>query len=140
MSKHPRKKKSHNDSHRSAEKRQNERGIYAAILMVGIFGLGLWYLASDTTFPHAVIGFLLAVFGLVNWSALQAVRGQELAGWQKALARLPLQFAGYGTTGGKPVEAARGQENAKMVLMVSASLCLVVLIALSWLLLPELRS
>lgn len=104
------------------------------IIMVGLFGLGLWYLADDQTFPHGVIGYVAVVLGFINWSAIKAWRGDTMAEWQRSLARLPLRFAGYGTKDGKPVEAARGQENAKMVLMITMSLSVVVLLAVTLLL------
>lgn len=135
MSKHPRKKKSQSAAvQRSAQQRSNDRGIYAVIIMVGLFGLGLWYLADDQSFPHAVVGYIAAVLGVVNWCAFKAWRGWELSGWQKSLARLPLHFAGYGTRQGKPVEAAHDQENAKMVLMISVSISILVLVAATLLL------
>ncbi len=134
MSKHPRKKR--NQSHqRTAQQRSYDRGIYAVIIMVGLFGLGLWFLADDQTFPHGVIGYVAVVLGFINWSAIKAWRGSAMSDWQRALARLPLRFAGYGTKGGKPVEAAREQEKVKMVLMISISLSIVILLAVTLLLL-----
>lgn len=136
MSKHPRKKKSQSAAvQRSAQQQANDRGIYGVIIMVGLFGLGLWWLASDETFPHAVLGYIVAVLGIVNWCAFKAWRGMELAGWQKSLARLPMRFAGYGTRTGKPIEAAHDQDNARSALLISVSLAIVIIVAASLLLL-----
>ena len=135
MSRHHRKKKSNAASvQRSAQQRSNDRGIYAVIIMVGLFGLGLWYLVSYETFPHAVIGYLAAVLGIVNWCAFKAFSGMDMADWQESLARLPLHFAGYGTRQGRPVKAAQGQANAKMVLMISVALSVAILVGVTLLL------
>lgn len=136
MSKQTRRKKSHAAANqRIAQQRAHDRGIYAVIIMVGLFGLLLWWLAAYETFPHAVIGYVAAVLGFINWAAFKAFLGKPLANWEKALARLPLQFANYGTKKGKPLEAAQGQENARMVLMTSLSISIIIMVGLTLLLL-----
>ena len=121
---------------KSAQQRSNDLGVYAAVLMLGLFGLLLWYLVGYETFPHAVVGFVLAVLGMVNWFAFAAWRGAKLLGWQQSLARLPLSFAGYGSEGGKPLAAASGQDAARNAAIISTIISLIIVAGLSWLLLP----
>ena len=59
--------------------------------------------------------------------------------WRQALARLPLRVVGYGRRGGKPLEAARGHVEAKTMLLVSIATSVVIILAATYLLIPEVR-
>lgn len=122
-----------------AQQRENDRGVYATILMVGAFGLFLWFLISADTFPHAVVGYVLCVLGMTTFFTWKACRGIELSMWQRALAKVPLRFVGYGTKGGKPVTAAHSQQDAMMAFYLTLALSVVIVLALSFALIPELR-
>jgi hypothetical protein len=119
---------------RPPDDRRGDAGVYVGLLMVGAMAVGLWYLLSPTTWTHGLIGYMLALAVLVNLYTWQVFRGRHLANWQKALARLPLRFAGFGTRGGKPLEAAHGQESARTMLLVSIAASVVIVGGLSlWL-------
>lgn len=107
-------------------------GIYIAIIGVGVIGSVFWYSSSPDDLNYGLIGYLIAVAVLVNINAFKACKGHHLSSWQQSLARLPLRCAGYGTKGGKPIEAAKGHQNAKMMVLMSIAFSVVVILALSW--------
>lgn len=107
-------------------------GIYIAIAGVGAIGLVFWYGSSPDDWQYGLIGYLIAVAILVNLNAFKACRGHHLSSWQQSIARLPLRCAGYGNKGGKPVEAAKGQKNALMMVFMSMAFSVAVILALSW--------
>jgi hypothetical protein len=117
-----------------ADARRSDAGEYIGLVMIGAAVTVAWYLISPATWMHGLIGYVIALAVLVNLYAWQVYGGKHLAGWQKGLARLPLRFAGYGTKGGKPVEAAHGQPAARMMLLVSIAASVVIVAGLSiWL-------
>jgi hypothetical protein len=107
-------------SHAPAKPAVSDAAVYVALLMIGAFaimlaGLLLHDLAHWT---HVLVGYLIAMVVLINLYAWQAYRGKHLQGWQEALARLPMRIAGYGRKGGKPLQAAKGQADARTTLML----------------------
>ncbi|TVQ54987.1 MAG: hypothetical protein EA377_04365 [Phycisphaerales bacterium] len=113
---------------RSAAQRNQDRGVFAVVVMVSLFILGLWFLASAETFPYAVIGCIAAILGFFNFYTLKVIRGQKLAIWQKPFARLPLRFAGFGGRGMKPLEAARGEQAAMMAFYITLAVSVALLV------------
>ncbi len=109
--------------------------IYLGILMIGAFGVFLWHIMGGE-WQHALVGFTIAVAVLVNLYTWRVCRGQSVLPWQAALARLPLRCAGYGTKGGKPIEAAHGSDRAKIMLYLSIATSAVVIVVLTVLLIP----
>jgi len=133
---------SHRGGARKAVKRSQpdrtsppDGAIYIGILMVGAFGVLLWNVL-DGEWQHALLGFVIAVAVLVNLFTFQVVRGKSVVPWGKALARLPLRFVGFGTRGGKPVEAAHGSPRAQAMLAVSIATSAVVIAGLTLLIIP----
>ena len=111
-------------------------GVYIGILMIGAFGIWLFTILSDSTdaWKHGLLGYVIAVAFLVNYSAWQVCAGTAIVGWRQSLARLPLRCVGYGTRGGKPLAAAHGSDRAKMMLFVSIATSFMVVLALTLLL------
>ena len=111
-------------------------GVYIGIVMIGAFGIWLFTIISDSTdaWKHGLLGYIIAVAFLVNYSAWQVCAGNAIVGWKQSLARLPLRCVGYGTRGGKPLAAAHGSDRAKMMLFVSIATTFVVVLALTLLL------
>jgi len=111
-------------------------GVYIGILMIGAFGIWLFTILSDSTdaWKHGLLGYVIAVAFLVNYSAWQVCAGTAIVGWRQSLARLPLRCVGYGTRGGKPLAAAHGSDRAKMMLFVSIATSFVAVLALTFLL------
>lgn len=126
------KKKSKKSSgSKSGPRQASDRDIYFVVLIVGAFGLMLWWVASRDTVMYAGLGYLLTVAFYVNHSAMLAWKGQSMPHWRTAMARLPLRFAGYGRKGGKPLEAAHDQPDAGRTIVISTIVSLVVLIGLA---------
>ena len=106
-------------------------GIFAAVLAIPLTGGEYW--------REVALAYLVIMTAFINLFARQAYLGRQLAPWQQALARLPLRPAGYGTRGGKPLEAAHGHAAARRALLISAVVSVVALIVIAVLLLPALR-
>jgi hypothetical protein len=85
------------------------------------------------------MAYIVLVAWLTNAAAIAVYRGRSLPPWRQALARLPLRFAGYGTKGGKPVEAAHDQPIAKTVIIASLVITVVLLVVLALFIVPEVR-
>ena len=117
------------------ERRASDRSIYFGLTLIGIFVVLLAIpLTGGQLWQELLVGYLLAIAWLVNLYTFRAWRGQALGTFQAALARLPLRCVGYGTKGGKPVEAAAKQDNAKLMLMVSIAASIVIIAVASVLL------
>lgn len=126
-----RRKKKHSRPSSRSKPSGSDHAVYVVLMLVGAFGLMLWWLASPETWKYALIGYLLAVAFYLNHSVWMVYQGQHLPNWRASLARLPLRAYGYGRKGGKPLEAAHDQPETRTALMVSIILC-VVLIAAAW--------
>lgn len=104
-----------------------DRAIYLGILIIGFFFVLLaslfWELDYWAIFTIVYLAFIAY---LVNFYTFQVYRGSRLANWQQALARVPLRFVGYGTKGGKPLEAAHDHSETLRAL----TLCVVVSLAI----------
>ena len=116
-------------------RRGSDLAIYGGFLLIGAFVAFLSVLLSQD-WRQVALGYLIAMALLVNFYAWQACRGRRLAGWQQSLARLALRWSGYGTARGRPIEAAKGSNRAKMMLMVSMATSVVLIVLLTWLLIP----
>lgn len=118
----------------AARRRLPDGAVYIGILMIGVFALALWYIVSEETVRHGLVGYVIAVAILVNLYTWRACTGRSLAAWQRSLARLPLRFAGYGSRGGKPLEAAKGSPRARMMLFMTIACSAIVIVGATLLL------
>lgn len=124
-----------------APKPMTDRAIYLGFLIVGFFVVALAWLFFDGQKQYwgvIALGYVAAVAYLVNFYTFQVYRGKHLDNWQQALARLPLRFVGYGTKGGKPLEAAHDHEETKKALFVSIAVSAAVVVLASFLFIPGL--
>jgi hypothetical protein len=119
---------------RPAAARSADKAIYAGFIMIGVFLTLLSFPLFDGQWRWPMLGYIALVALLINLHTFRAYLGRELAGWQKALARLPMRCVGYGTRGGKPLEAAHGQPDAKRMMLMTLVFSLVLIAALGWLL------
>ncbi|MHC4429870.1 MAG: hypothetical protein ACYS0D_14915 [Planctomycetota bacterium] len=110
--------------------------VYIGVAMIGVFAIALWYLVSRETWKHGIIGYLIAVAFLLNLYTWRACAGRPLIRWQRSLAKLPLRWVGYGTRGGKPLDAAHGSPRARAMLFVSIATCAAIIALVTWLLIP----
>ena len=118
-------------------RRGSDLAIYGGFLLIGVFVTFLVYLLSiGEGWRQVALGYLIAMALLVNFYAWQACRGRRLAAWQQSLARLALRWSGFGTARGRPLEAAKGSDRAKMMLLVSMATSVVLIVLLTWLLIP----
>lgn len=122
--------------------RARDRTIYLGLLIIGAAIVAAAFLLDTERVGfarYATLAYLAAMAWLTNLYAIRALRGRPLARWQQALARLPLRCVGYGSRGGKPLEAAHDSPAAKKMIGLSI-LCSVVLLALlAVALLPDLQ-
>jgi len=109
-------------------------GIYTFVVGVGAIGMVFWWATSRDDWQYGLVGYLIVVAVLVNLNAWRACQGQRLSSWQQSLARLPLRCAGYGTKGGRPIEAAKSHQGAKTMVLISIAFSVAVLLLLTWLL------
>ena len=122
-----------------ASRPMSDRAIYLGLAIVGLFAVLLAWLFTDGQYWNVVaLGYVAAVAYLINFYTYQIYRGKRLDHWQQALARIPLGFVGYGTKGGKPLEAAHDHEEVKKALGLSVVICLALLVLLSFVLIPGL--
>ena len=108
--------------------------IGAAVVVLGFLLDGGWHALTGSL----AVGYLALMAWLTNHAAYRAYRGQPMANWKQALARLPMRCVGFGAKGGKPLEAAHDAASALRMLVVSAVFSVVVLAGLAGLLIPGL--
>ncbi len=110
--------------------------VYIGLVMIGVFGVWLWSIAAPSEvqepWKHALLGYVIAVLALVNLSTWRVYFGGRLARWQQSLARLSLRWAGFGTKGGRPLEAAHGSRRARIMLILTMVASVVIIVALAW--------
>lgn len=112
---------------RHAKERSNDKAVYITIIMVGLFILGVWFLASDS-WPWAIVGMIGATLIMINLFGWKIIMGHKLAPWQRSLAKIPLRFVGYGTRRGKPLDAAHQSDTARMALYLAGALSVVIIL------------
>lgn len=120
---------------RHAQERSNDKAVYITIIMVGLFLLGIGFLATEH-WPWWIVGMIGAVLAMINYFAWRIVIGHKLQQWQRSLAKVPLRFVGYGIRGGKPLDAAKGEDPAKMALYVTAALSVLIVLG-TWALVAQ---
>ena len=124
---------------KSRQHAMQDRGFYFGFIMIGgfIVLLSIPLTGGDYWRHTALFCFLLLVI-LINLAAWKAYAGGKLLSWQAALARIPLRAVGYGSKGGKPVEAAHDKPDAKLAIWLCLVISLVLLGGLAVLLIPGL--
>ncbi|UCD74526.1 MAG: hypothetical protein JSV91_12150 [Phycisphaerales bacterium] len=117
----------------------SDRTIYAGLILIGLFFVLLASLATGGHWELYTILYLALLAWFVNYYAALVYRGAHMANWKQAMARLPLRFVGYGTKGGKPLEAAHGHREVRNVLVLSIVISIAVIVGLWFLLDPNLE-
>lgn len=118
-------------------KPMSDQAVYFMLLVVGFFIVILaWLFTEGRHWSAVALGYLIALAYLTNLYTYKAYRGRPLANWQQSLARVPLRFVGYGTRGGKPLEAAHHHPETKTALLVSIALSAALVAGLSLVLIP----
>jgi hypothetical protein len=113
---------------RHAQERSNDRAVYITIIMVGLFILAIGFLATEH-WPWWIVGMIAAILIMINLFGWKVVAGRKLAPWQRSLAKVPLRFAGFGARCGKPLDAAKGEDSARMALYLTAAISIVIILA-----------
>lgn len=111
-----------------------DRAVYLGVGILGFFFVMLAWLAFDR-WREPLLLYVAGVLYIVCVSVFQIYRGRHPAGWQQAMARIPLRFAGYGRKDGKPLEAAHHHRETRTVLLVCVVASVVILAGLALLLL-----
>jgi hypothetical protein len=103
--------------------------------MIGAFGVWLWSIVAsqvEEAWKHGLLVYVIVVLALVNLYTWRVYFGGRLARWQQSLARLSLRWAGFGTRGGRPLEAAHGSRRAGVMLILTMVTSVVIIVALAW--------
>jgi hypothetical protein len=103
--------------------------VFIGLAMIGLFGVALGAVGMRIPWQHSTLGFLTAVIFLANLYGWRACRGHALPAWGRALARLPLRFAGFGVRGERPLTAAKGDPRARLAMLVASVVSAAVLLA-----------
>lgn len=113
--------------------------LFVGLALIGAFGVLVLSLLTGARWPSIAVGYFAAVAALINLYTMRAYRGIRLEPWQQPFARVPLRFVGYGTRGGKPIEAAHDQPATRKALIASLILSGIIVAALALIMIPELR-
>lgn len=124
---------------RSPRPRISDATLFLGFAIIGAFAVLVLSLATGVEWPQIALGYVAAIAILINLYAFRAYRGGRLEGWQQALARVPLRFVGYGSRGGKPLEAAHDHPETRKALIVSVVVSGIVLVILALIAIPELH-
>ena len=117
----------------AARSRASDGAIYIALIMIGAFAVFLAVVLTSQPWQHFAVGYVIALLALTNLFGWQAWAGKHLAEWQQALAKVPLRFAGYGSKGGRPLEAAHGSAAARSALFIFLALSVAIIAAATFL-------
>ena len=135
---HPRKKQRRRTGR--PEPGRFDGGIYFAVVFIGAVLVLFAFLITERRFwRETLVGYVALVTILTNLCAFQAYQGRPLSHWRAALARLPLRGAGFGGRHGRPIEAAHEADGARIAVMVSIAVSIVLLVLLGFLVIPGLR-
>lgn len=107
-----------------------DRTVYFLAILIGGFGVVIaCLLTSERYMLHLAFGYIALVLYTINLEGWMAYRAKPRSDWRRVLAKLPLMPVGFGTKGGKPLDAAHGQPAVRKALIVFG-LISVVLIAI----------
>lgn len=117
-----------------------DRTIYIGILVITLFAMFLaTMLIGIEQWPITALAAVVVLSWLVNWHAFLAARGTQMAHWKQALARLPLRCVGYGSKGGRPIEAARDEPAAMKMVIISSLVSVVIIAVMAVLIVPTIE-
>jgi hypothetical protein len=110
--------------------------VYIGLIMIAAFAIWLWTIIANEpgSWKPALLVCTVILLALVNLYTWRVYFGARLAPWKQSLARLTLRWAGYGTRGGRPLEAAHGSRGAKIMLLLTMVTSVVIIVVLAWLL------
>lgn len=117
-----------------------DRAVYTGFIMIGVFILLLSVpLTQGVLWRHATLIYLGLMAILINRAAWKAYTGRRQFAWQASLARIPLRCVGYGTKGGRPIEAAHGKPVVRRIVLISILVSIVIIAGLTVLFIPGIR-
>jgi hypothetical protein len=106
--------------------------IYAGLGLIGLFVLALSIPLFQGHWRETLVAYLAVIAAMIQLYAWRAYASRPLAHWQKALARVPLRFVGYGGRDGRPIEAAHGHAEARRAIMVCGVVSLLIIAGLAF--------
>lgn len=133
MSRHKQHHHGHGDKARGHRRqvpssRNRIGGVELAVLLffVGVVVIGGGWMLLGTGLVALVAALYVAVILLAAAiAAVQAARGSTLRWWGRPFATLALRPAGFGTRGGRPIEAAHDEPAALRAAATFATICVV---------------
>ena len=112
-----------------------DRTVYFMAMLIGGFGVIIACLITNERYLlHWAFGYIALLLYTINLEGWMVYRGKSRSDWRRVLAKLPLMPVGYGTKGGKPLEAAHGQPAVRKALIIFGLISLVVTAAMVYLL------
>jgi len=114
--KHPHRRKA---AHAGPKRQRTDIVVYIVFVMVGLFAVPLAVLFTGWGWRTIAVGYVAAMAILVNVFTAKACFGGKLTGWEKPMARVSLRFVGYGAEMDKPLSAARHDPRARLALVMS---------------------
>jgi hypothetical protein len=126
----------------AAGAKTSDGAVYFVLALIGIATVAVAFLLEEgrgQLVGPVIVGYCAVMGWFAHNSAWAADRGRRMANWRRALARLILRCAGFGTKTGKPLAAAHNVPAAKKTIMVSGVFTIVILGALALWLIPPLR-
>ena len=115
----------------------SDGGVYVAFILLGVFAVGFaLFVEIGIGWRGMLLGYLLAMSVLINFYTWCATAGKSLDPWQRSLARVPLRWVGY-SRGKRRLSEADHDPRAKSMLFISIAISVMILLALTWWIVPR---
>lgn len=115
----------------------SDKVIYSGLMLIGFFACAIGSIIFEDQWRLIAVSYVAILAYLVNINVWHVYRGKHLGNLASSLARIPLRFVGYGTKGGKPLEAAHDHASTLRAFFVSVIVSLLIVAVLALLLIPE---
>jgi hypothetical protein len=113
----------------------SDAAVYFITAIVGGFAVILGGLMTEAAYwPHFAVGYLALVLYTIVMAGWSVYRARRISDWRQSLAKIPLAPVGYGTSKGKPIEAAHGQPAVRTAMMIFTVAVVAVVAGLAFLL------
>jgi hypothetical protein len=115
----------------------SDKVIYSGLALIGFFVCAIGSIIFEEQWRWMAVGYVALIAYLVNINVWHVYRGRHLGNLPSSLARIPLRFVGYGSKGGKPLEAAHDHASTLKAFFVSVIVSLLMVAVVALLLVPQ---